>query len=152
MSDTTKIMGIPKGRYMYFTYMFLLVAAAGNAFFSLLSMIGLSFESGAMGPMVLGFLAFVLAIVGLTSAKAEFTETEHQHFKYIGFLFVGFFILYTIFGGVYALSYVLGYLCTIAIALVQTVLVFTGWMSLQVGCVVTKDNFKEEIKLAIAKR
>ncbi len=153
MSDADKILGIvPKARYMYFTYMFLLISAAGNALFSLFSMIGLGFESGIYGCMVLGLLALVLTVVGMTSAKAESTPIEHAHFKYIALLFVGFFVLNIIFGGVYGISYMLGYLCTIALGAIQTILVFTGWMSLQGGRVITKDNLKEEIKLALAKR
>ena len=43
-------------------------------------------------------------------------------------------------------------LCTIALGALQTILTFTGYMSLQAGRVVTKENFREEIKLALAKR
>lgn len=153
MSDTKKIMGIvPHERYTYFTYTFLLVSAAGNALFSLFSLLGLGFETGILGCMVLGFLSFILALVGMTGAKHEFTATEHAHFKYIMLLFVAFFALNLLFGGVYGISYFLGYLCTIALGVIQTILVFTGYMSLQAGRVVTKDNLKEEIKLALAKR
>ncbi len=153
MSDTTKIMGIvPKEKYVHFAYMFLLVSAAGNALFSLFSLIGLNFESAVYGCMVLGLLALILAVVGLTSAKNEFTANDHAHFKYIGALFVAFFIINIVFGGVYALSYALGYICTIILGGIQTVMTWTGYSSWQDGQIVTKDNFKEQLKVAIAKR
>lgn len=153
MSDSKKIMGIvPHERYTYFAYMFLLMSAAGNAWFSILGMIGLGMQTGILGCMVLGLLAVVMAAVGLTGAKHEFTATDHAHFKYMIVLFVAFFVLNLLFGGVYGISYFLGYLCTIALGVIQAVLVFTGWMSLQAGRVVTKANIKDEIKLALAKR
>lgn len=155
MSDanTDKIMGIvPKERYVYFAYMFLLVAAAGSALYSLLAIVGLRLESAAYATMFLGLLAAILAGVGLTKHKGDFTAHDHAHFKYIIILFVAFFVINIVFGGVYALSYFLGYLCTGIIGAVQAVLAWTGYNSWQDGRLITKDNIRDEIKLALAKR
>ena len=151
--EDVKIMGIiPKSKYVHFTYMFLLISAAGNALFSLFSMLGLGFTSGVYGAMVMGVLSLILAVIGLSIHKAEFSAHDHTHFKYIGALFVVFFVINIIFGAIYAISFFLGYLCTIALSVVQTVLVWTGYSSWQDGRVITKDNIKGEVKLALAKR
>lgn len=155
MSDASndKIMGIvPKDRYMYFTYMFLLVAAAGNALFSVFGLIGIHLASAGYGVMVLGLLALILAIVGLTKHKNDFSALEHAHFKYIGFLFIAFFIINIVFGSLYGISFFLGYLCTIILGLAQAVLVWTGYNAWQGGRVITKDNIKSEVQIALKNR
>lgn len=155
MSDTNeeKIMGIvPKARYMYFAYMFLLVSAAGNALFSVFGILGFAPDSAAVAVTALGLLAVILAAVGLTKHKDDFTALEHAHFKYIAAMFLAFLVLNVLFGGVYGISYLLGYLCTIALGLLQAVLVWTGYNSWQGGRVITKDNIKAEIQEAIKNR
>ena len=155
MSDVNdeKIMGIvPKARYMYFAYMFLLVSAAGNAFYSLLSIVGLRMESAGYAVMILGLLAAVLAGIGLTKNKADFSELDHAHFKFIIFLFVVFFVINILGGGVYALSYTLGYIVTAMIGALNAVLAWTGYNSWQAGRVLTKENIKGEVQIAIKNR
>ncbi len=155
MSDNTeqKILGIiPKSRYVHFAYMFLLVSAAGNVFYSLLAIVGLSFESATYGVMVLGLLSLILAAVGLTKEKAEFTELEHAHFKYMAFLFVAFFVIYILGGAFYGIAYFIGYLVTALIGAAQSVLVWTGYNSWQGGRVITKENIKSEVQIALKNR
>lgn len=169
MSDAQdeKIMGIvPKARYMYFAYMFLLVSAAGNALFSVFGILGFAPDSAAVAVTALGLLAVILAAVGLTKHKDDFTALDHAHFKYIAAMFLAFLVLNLLFaamfqaflvlnllfGGVYGISYALGYLCTIALGLLQAVLVWTGYNSWQGGRVVTKDNIKSEVQIAIKNR
>ena len=65
---------------------------------------------------------------------------------------MGFFIVNVVFGGVYMIAYTLGYLCTIALGVIETILVWTGWNALQGGRVITKDNLQSEVKVALAKR
>ena len=152
MSDE-KIMGIvPKARYVYFTYMFLLISAAGNALFSLFGLVGIHLASAGPAVMVLGLLSLILVVVGLTKHKGDFSALDHAHFKYMGFLFITFFIINIVFGGVYGLSFALGYICTIILGLAQAVLVWTGFNSWQDGRIITKDNIKSEVQLALAKR
>lgn len=152
-SNTDKIMGIvPKERYMYFAYMFLLISGAGNALYALLAVVGLGLDSAAYAVTILGLLAAILAGIGLTKHKDDFTAHDHAHFKFIIVIFVAFFVLNIIGGGVYAIAYVLGYLVTAVIGAAQAVLSWTGYNAWQDGRVITKDNIRDEIKLAIAKR
>lgn len=152
-SNNDKIMGIvPKERYMYFTYMFLLISAAGNALFSVFGLIGLTLESAGYAVMVLGLMACIMAVVGLTKHKDDFSPLDHAHFKYIAILFVAFFVINIVFGGVYAIAYFLGYLCTIVLGLAQAVLVWTGFNAWQGGRVITKENFKSEMQTALKNR
>jgi hypothetical protein len=155
MSDSShdKILGIvPKEKYMNFAYMFLLISAAGGVFFSLLGIVGLEPVSAPYALIVLGFLSLCLAIVGLTKHKADFSAIDHAHFKYIALMFLVFFVINIVGGAFYAIAYALGYLVTALIAAVQTVLVWTGYNSWQGGRVVTKENFRDEMKIALAKR
>jgi len=156
MSNTEsgeKILGIiPKERYVYFAYMFLLVSAAGNVLYSLLAILGLRFESAGYAVMVLGLMSLVLAVLGITKCKDEFSAHDHAHFKYMAVLFVAFFFIYLLGGAVYGIAYVLGYLVTALIGAAQSVLAWTGYNSWQDGRIITKDNIKDELKLAIAKR
>lgn len=155
MSDASaqKIMGIvPKNRYVHFAYMFLIISAAGNVLFSIFSIIGLNFASATPALIVCGLATLVMVAVGLTKHKNDFTPVEHAHFKYMAVLFIAFFILYIVFGGVYAISYFLGYVCTIALGIVQSVLAWTGYNSWQGGRIITKDNIQDEIKTAIKNR
>ncbi len=117
-----------------------------------ISIVGLDFTSAGYGVMVLGLLSVILSVVGLTKNKGDFSEHDHAHFKYMVVMFVVFFAVYLVFGGVYGIAYILGYLCTAAIGAAQSVLVWTGYNSWQDGRVITKENIKEEIKLAVAKR
>ncbi len=155
MSDASneKLLGfIPKEKYVHFAYMFLLVSAAGQVLYSLLSIVGISFVSATPALIVLGLLSCALAAVGLTKHKDDFTATDHAHFKYIIVLFVGFFFVYLICGGVYAISYFLGYLVTAAIGAAQSVLAWTGYNSWQGGRIITKENIRGEIETAIKNR
>jgi hypothetical protein len=148
-----KIMGfIPKDKYMQFAYAFLLVSAAGNVLYSLLAIVGISFASAFQGVTVLGFLALILAVIGLTVQKDQFSALDHAHFKYIALLFAVFFVIFVAGGGLYALSYTLGYLGTIVIGAAQTVLTWTGLSSHQDGHIITRENLKQQIKIAAAKR
>ena len=152
-ANDPKIMGfIPKDKYMQFAYAFLLVSAAGNALYSLLAIVGISFASAFYGVTVLGFLAFILAVLGVTAQKDHFSALDQAHFKYIAFLFAAFFVIFTVAGGLYAISYTLGYLGTAVIGAAQTVLAWTGLSSHQDGHIITKDNLKQQIKIAAAKR
>lgn len=155
MSDanTDKIMGIvPKERYMYFAYMFLLISGAGNALYSLLAIVGLRLESAGYAVMVLGLLAAILAGIGLTKHKDDFTAHDHAHFKFIIVVFVVFFVINVVGGAAYAIAYILGYLVTAVIGAAQAVLTWTGYNAWQDGRVITKDNIRDEVKAAIAKR
>lgn len=155
MSDASneKLLGIvPKEKYVHFAYMFLLISAAGNVLYSLLSIIGITFASATPALIVLGLMSTALAAVGLTKHKADFTATDHAHFKYMILLFVSFFFIYLIAGGVYAIAYFLGYLVTAAIGAVQAVLAWTGYNSWQGGRIITKDNIRGEIETAIKNR
>ncbi|HEU4838482.1 MAG TPA: hypothetical protein VFS88_03620 [Micavibrio sp.] len=155
MSDTSgdKILGIvPKEKYVHFTYMFLLVSAAGGVFFSLLGIVGIEPVSATYGLIALGLLSLGLAVVGLTKHKADFSVTDHAHFKYIALLFIVFFVINIVGGAFYAIAYALGYLVTAIIGAAQAVLVWTGYNSWQGGRVVTKGNIRDEVKAALAKR
>lgn len=125
MSDASneKLLGfVPKEKYVHYTYTFLLISAAGNALFSLLAIVGISLSSATPAVLVMGLLATVLAAVGLTKHKADFTSTDHEHFKFVIILFVGFFFVYLVAGAFYAIAYFIGYLVTAAIGAVQAVL------------------------------
>jgi hypothetical protein len=154
MSDTEqKILGfVPKSKYVHFAYMFLLISAAGNVLYSLIAIIGIHLESAGYATMILGLASFTLAVLGLTMVKNEFTAHDHAHFKFLAILFPAFFVIFVIFGGVYAVSFFLGFLCTAAIGAAQCVLVWTGYNSWQDGRIVTAANIKDEIKKAIEKR
>ncbi len=153
MSDDVKIMGIvPKARYVYFAYMFLLVSAAGNALYALLGAIGINFASAGYATMVLGLLSLILAVIGLTKHKGDFRDIDHAHFKFMGIVFVAFFVINIVFGGVYALSYTLGYLCTTVLGAAEAILVWTGYNAWQGGRTLTKDNLKSEVQVALKNR
>ncbi len=156
MSDTsndTKILGfIPKSKYVHFMYMFLLISAAGNVLYSLIAIIGIHLASAGYATMLLALMSLVLAVLGLTVVKNEFTAHDHAHFKFAAILYVAFTITFIVFGGVYAISFFLGYLCTAAIGAAQCLLTWTGYSSWQDGRVVTAANIKDEVKIAIAKR
>ena len=155
MSDASneKLLGfIPKERYVHFAYMFLLIMGAGNALYALLAIIGLQMESAVPAVTMLGLMSVILAAVGLTKHKADFTELDHAHFKYMAAIFLAFMVLNLIGGGVYAIAYVLGFLVTAALGAAQAVLVWTGYNSWQGGRVITKDNIKAEIQTAIKNR
>ena len=155
MSDASseKLLGfIPKDKYMHFAYMFLLIMGAGNALYSLLAMIGLSLASATPAVITLGVLAAILAGIGLTKLKADFSEMEHAHFKYIIAIFVAFMVLNVVCGAFYMIAYFIGYLVTAALGAAQAVLAWTGYNSWQGGRVITKDNIKAEIQTAIKNR
>lgn len=155
MSDASneKLLGvIPKEKYVHFTYMFLLISAAGNVLYSLLAIVGISFASATPALILLGLGACALATVGLTKHKRDFTATDHAHFQYIIILFVGFFFVYLIGASVYGIAYFLGYLVTASIGAVQSVLTWTGYNSWQGGRVITKGNIRGEIETAIKNR
>ena len=154
MAEEQKLLGfIPKSKYMQFAYMFLLVSAAGNALYSLLGVVGINFESATIGTMLLGLISAVLAGIALTKHKADFTPHDHAHCKYIIVMFVVFFAMNIVLGGpMYMVAYALGYLTNAALGVVQAAFVWTGFSSWQDGRVVTKNNFKDEFKIAIAKR
>jgi len=156
MSNTAddKIMGlIPKEKYMHIAYMFLVISAAGNALYALFGLIGIEFASAVPAVTLMGVLAVVMAAIGLTKHKDDFTAVEHAHFKYIAVLFLVFLVANVLIGGaVYAIAHFLGYLCTMAFGALQAVLVWTGYNSWQGGRVITKDNIKEEVTIALKNR
>lgn len=147
--ENDKIMGfVPKDKYVLIVY-YLLLAAAGIGVVSMLfSMVGIILPLGALAN-VAGLCALVLGLVGYFGFKDDFSGLDQSHLLYLCVLFGIFFVLGILLGSALYMAPVLMYLVMVPLALAQLLLYVTGFNSYKHSRTVTKDNVKEEVKLAL---
>ncbi len=146
-----QIMGfIPKNKYVEITYWMLLVSTGGGLLLTLLALAGFPVGLGNL-LSVIGFLGLLMAVLGIFVFKEEFSALDQAHLKYLGVLFIIFFVLGLFLGAALAIVMFLMLIVMLSVSAIQFLLFFTGYNSWKHGRTITKDNLKSEIKLALSR-
>ena len=151
MSDVTndKIMGfIPKDQYVKITYYLLLASSAGGLVLSLLAVVGILIPLGPLFNLA-GLIGLILALLGFFVFKSEFSALDQSHLMYLSVIIAVFFLAGLILGASFVFVPTMMYLVMLLIAVVQLIMVFTGYNSWKHGRTITKDNVKGEVQLAL---
>lgn len=137
--NNDKVMGIQKDKYLKITYALLLISSVAGILGGLV---------GAVAGLasLLGLAGLVLALLGLFVFKAQFNEQQNSHFKYMGFLFLVFFVIGIVFSTVLGGLGIITILLIIAINLASLLLMFVGYRLNEKGEVAIKDNVINELK------
>jgi O-antigen/teichoic acid export membrane protein len=150
MGDTTKLMGfVPQEKYVFYTYYLLLASAAGSLVLTILSMgdIHLPFD---LVFALAGLGGVILALAGLFFYRDKFGAHDRSHLTYIAILFGVFFLVGIVLGlGGAGMSLSGLTLLSILLGTIQLALYFTGYNSWKRGRMITKENFKDEVRLAL---
>lgn len=140
-----KVLGIPVEKYANLCYMLLLVSAGIGLLSNILGLVGVYIPGSGMVGLI-GLVGLVLSLLGLFVFKDQFSKLDVSHFKYIGVLFVAFFVvglvLITALGG----FGVLGLLIILLLSIAQFVLYFAGFKNYKAGIEPTKDTIQATIK------
>ncbi len=137
--NNDKVIGIEKEKYLKITYVLLL---ASSVLGILGSLVGTVTSVGG----ILGLVGLVLALLGLFVFKSEFNEQQGTHFKYMGFLFLFFFIAGIAFGSVLGGLGVVAIILAIVLNLISLALMFVGYRLNEKGELATKDSVINELK------
>lgn len=151
MSDTSndKLLGfIPKVRYTYFTYMLVLSGVGLGALSTLLIMVGIYTPLGNIATL-LGLAGIVLALLGAFLYKDDFSALDRSHFIYVAIVYAATWLAAVFFGSALYFFPPLAMVVMLTLALIAAVLVYTGYTSWQGGRTITKDNLKDEVKIAL---
>ena len=137
--NNDKVIGIPKDKYIKITYILLLVS-------SVLGVIG-SLVGGVAGiASLLGLAGLVLALLGLFVFKAAFNEQQSSHLKYMGFLFLFFFVVGMVFATVLGGLGIVTVILAIVMNVASLALMFAGYRLNEKAETATKDSVINELK------
>ena len=135
----TKLLWIPKKDYIKFTYIALMAA----------SVLGLlaAFVGAVSGLASLtGLTCILLAILGFTIYKREFTDAQLSHFKFVGVIFIISFVLGILLSVVFGGNATLLLVVTPLVNLAALALMFTGYRLNESRTPASKESVINELK------
>jgi len=145
LPSNEKIIGIPKSKYIKFTYLALILSSAlGIVSTLLIILIGLGILSSVAG--LLGLAGVVLALLGFFAFNSKFTQEELSHFKYMAVLYVIFFVVGIVVGAVLG---DLGLVTTLIIILVNVaslICMYAGYRLNEKNVAASKQTVIGELK------
>ncbi len=151
MANTSdgKILGfIPKDQYLKIDYYLLLASGVVGLLSSVLGILGIILGLGGLSTLT-GVLALLMSLGGYFLFREEFSELEQNHFAYICLLFLTGFIAGIIIAAFAILGLLVVWLLSILVSIGMLALTFTGYNSWAHGRMMSKDNLKSEIQLAM---
>ena len=141
-----KVLGIlPVGQYTKITYILLLISSGVALISTFLAVVGIYLGLGLIGG-VCGILALLFAVLGIALLATDLTSLDKNHLTYICVLFVAFYLLSFLFA---AIGGLLALLLSLFFAVIQFGLVFTGFNSWSKGRMLSAQNIKSELNLAV---
>lgn len=138
-TNTEKVIGLPKDQYLKINYGLLLLSGAIGAIGVFVGVLG------TIGSLA-GLAGLVLALLGLFVFKDRFNETQQSHFKYIGVLFLIFFVVGIVFGAVLGGLGIVSKLLILLLNIASLACMFAGFKLNEKNTQATKDNVINQLK------
>lgn len=140
-----KVIGIPKDKYVKVTYLLLIASSVIGILNSLLVFaVGITLFSTLSSLAGLGGL--ILALLGFFVFKSQFNEQQISHFKYMGALFLIFFVLGMVVGLVFASVGALLFLAMVILSIASLACMYAGFKLNEKNETATKDAAIAELK------
>lgn len=138
-TNDEKIIAIPKDKYLKITYICLLISSAVGM---------LSSFVGALVSLssLVGLAGLLLAILGLFVFKDKFNEQQQSHFKYIGVLFLAFFVIGFVVGVALGGLGIVSQIIVLVINLASLACMFAGFKLNEKNAAADKDSVIAQLK------
>ena len=139
------VLGMSPEQYLKNTYLVLIGSGVLGIFGAILStLIATTLLSSIAG--LLGLAGLVLVVLGLFAFKETFNALQSSHLKYIGVLFLVFFVAGIVFGKILASIPMLLMIVSIMLNLVSLLCIYAGFKLNKKGKEASKDNVIEQLK------
>lgn len=149
LENDDKIMGfVPKDKYVLYTYYLILTSSVIGLVTYLFSLVGIVLPLGGINALI-SLAALLMGLIGYFGFREKFGSLEQNHLLYICALFGIFFVAGLILGAALVAIPLMFSLVMIIFAIAQMALFFTGYNSYTHGRMVSKDNVKDELQLAL---
>ncbi|HPD83687.1 MAG: hypothetical protein R3D88_00675 [Alphaproteobacteria bacterium] len=125
-SSNNKVIGIEIAKYAKICYILILIAAGYGLLTNIAGLAAVYLPGGFMTGL-LGITGVVLALLGLFVFKDSFGSVDLSHFRFIGVMFVAFFLIYAVVVNALAKFGFIGLLIIILISVTQVALFYAGF-------------------------
>lgn len=143
--ENNKVLGIETNKYAKVAYILILIST-GFAVFSNLAVMAGTYPAGGMLLGLLGLAGLIMAALGLFVFQENFSKLDLSHFKYIGLMFIAFFIISMIFSNAMAGFGFIGAFINFLISSAALILIFAGYRTHKAGIEATKASIESDIK------
>lgn len=145
MSEGNKVLGLEPQNYVKITYILLLISAGLGLIVNLANAFSPMMVQGMSMLGLIGFAGLIMALLGLFAFPNDFSKQQSSHFKYIGVLFIGFFVVGIILASIFASAVVLWALIALLLGLANLALLYAGFKVWQAGGEATQETIKAEL-------
>lgn len=143
--NNEKVIGLPKDKYVKVTYILLLVSSAIGILNSLLAWAAGITILGSISGLA-GLAGLILALLGFFVFKSEFNEQQISHFKYMGALFLIFFVLGMVVGMILGGLGIVTFLLMVILSIASLACMYAGFKLNEKNETATKDAAIAELK------
>ena len=143
--EDNKVLGIEANKYAKIAYVLILISVVIGLLNGLAGLVGSYVPFGGV-ISILGLVGLVMAVLGLFVFQDNFNDLDQSHFKYIGLLFIAFFIIGIIFSNGLAGFGFVGALINLAISAAAFIFMFAGYRTHQAGTPATRASIEGDIR------
>lgn len=143
--ENQKVLGIDASKYTNICYLMIIISSAYGVLANLLAFVKVLLPLGGLFGL-LGLAGIILALIGLFAFKEKFQPLDLAHFKYMGLIFIVFFVVAIILGSIIGYAGAVAVAIVLILSVIQFALIFAGYKNYKAGIAPTQESIKTTIK------